>query len=121
MLWCAFFFPDVSHSVNVVSSDKVLWPTIKLILCYLWDATNIGLVFNRGSNIGSSRCNWLIFDSDYVGDLVVTQGDIALEQIVHKENPVNMLTKLILVLKFKNCLDLIVACNVAFSSTQAGK
>ena len=98
-------FSNVSHSVNVVSHGKVHWPTIKWILRYLWGATNVGLVFDRGSNIGSNMCHWLIFDSDYVGDLVVTQGDITLEQIVYEKNPRNILTKLVLIFKFKSCLN----------------
>jgi hypothetical protein len=42
----------------------------------------------------------------------VTRGDITLEQIVFEKNPVDMLTKLVLVFKFKSYLDLIVVCSM---------
>lgn len=43
---------------------------------------------------------------------VVTQGDIIVKKIGTTENPANMLTKPVLVLKFKHCLDLIGVCNL---------
>jgi hypothetical protein len=43
---------------------------------------------------------------------VVTQGDIIVKKIVTAENLVDMLTKPLLILKFKHCLGLIDVCSL---------
>ena len=68
------------------------------ILHYLRDAADFGLVFDRDSGIGSNVSGY------YAGVLIVTR----IEEIALKKNPADMLTKPILVLKFKSYLDLIV-------------
>jgi hypothetical protein len=95
---------DVSHAVSVVGPGKVHWPVVKWILHYLWGVTNVGLVFDKGSGIRFNVIGYV--DSDYACDLVVTREDNALEQIVFEENPVDMLTKLVLVFKYKELLGL---------------
>ena len=87
-----------------VGPGKVYWQAVKLIFCYLQGATGVGSILDRGSGIGSSVIGYV--DSDYAGDLVMTRGDIALKKIVSKENPVEMMTKSVLIFKFKRCLDL---------------
>ena len=101
---------DVSHAVSGVGLGKVHWLAVKWILHYLQGVTDVGLVFNKGNGIRSSVIRYA--NLDYAGDLVVTQEDIALEQIVFEKNPMNMLTKLVLVFKFKSYLELIVVCSL---------
>jgi hypothetical protein len=43
---------------------------------------------------------------------VVTQDDIIMKKIAIEENPANMLTKPVPILKFKHCLDLISVCSL---------
>ena len=102
--------PDVSHVVSVVSPEKVHWQTVKWILCYLWGATSVGSIFDRGSGIGSNVIGYV--DSDYVSDLVVTRGNIALKNIVSEKILVDMMTKPVLIFKFKRCLDLSIVCSL---------
>jgi hypothetical protein len=44
---------------------------------------------------------------------VVTQGDIIVKKITTVENPANMLTKPLPILKFKHCLGLIGVCSLS--------
>jgi hypothetical protein len=97
------------HSV-FVGPGKVHWQAVKLILCYLQGATGVGSIFDRGSGIDSNVIGYI--DSDYASDLVITRGDIALKKIVFEENSVDMITKPILIFKFKRCLDLVVVCSL---------
>jgi hypothetical protein len=83
---------------------------VNLIFRYLQGATNVGTVFDKDIGLSSNVIGYV--DLDYAGDLVVTRGDIILKKIASEENPVNMLTKPIPVLKFKSCLDLIVICSL---------
>jgi hypothetical protein len=205
--------PDISQAVSVVSRymanpGKVHWQAVKWILRYLRGTTNVGLVYDRGSDINSSVIGYV--DSDYAGDLdkrrsltgfvftlsgcaiswkatlqstvalstteaeymaaaeavkeaiwlrglvsdlglqqddtvvfcdsqsaihltknqmyhertkhidvryhflreVVTQGDITVKKIATAENPADMLTKPLPILKFKHCLGLIGICSL---------
>jgi hypothetical protein len=102
--------PDVSHAVSVVCPRKVHWQAVKWILRYLWSATDVGSIIDKDNGIGSSVIGYV--DLDDTDDLVVTRGDITLKKIVSEENPVNILTKPVLVLKLKRCLDLIIVCNL---------
>jgi hypothetical protein len=97
------------HSV-FVGPGKVHWQAVKLILCYLQGVTGVGSIFDRGSGIDSSVIGYV--DSDYASDLVITRVDIALNKIVFEENSVDMITKPILIFKFKRCLDLAVVCSL---------
>jgi hypothetical protein len=110
VFWCAFVQMFHMHVVSVVCPGKVHWRAVKWILRYLWSATDVGSVFDRDSGIGSIVIGYV--DSNDAGYLVVTRGVIALKKIVFEENPVNMLTELALVLKFKRCLDFIVVCSL---------
>jgi hypothetical protein len=94
--------PNISHAINVVSLSKVYWQAMKWTLHYLQGATNFGLVSNKDSGIGSNVGGY------YAGVLIVTRVDITLKKIALKKNPTDMLTKPVLVLKFKSYLDLIV-------------
>jgi hypothetical protein len=71
---------NVSHAFSVVSTDKVYWPVVKLILRCLQDAMDVGSIFDRDTGIDFSVIRYV--DSDYAGDLVVTRGDIRLKKIV---------------------------------------
>ena len=102
--------PNVSHAFSVVSIDKVYWSIVKWIFRCLQDAPNVGSIFDRDIGIGFSVIGYV--DSNYAGDLVVTWGDITLKKIVTKENPVNIWTNLVSILKFKSCLNLIVVCSL---------
>jgi hypothetical protein len=42
----------------------------------------------------------------------MTQGDITVKKIATAENPTDMLTKPLLILKFKHCLGLIGVCSL---------
>jgi hypothetical protein len=97
------------HSV-FVGLGKIHWQAVKLIFCYLQGATGVGSVFDRGNGIGSNVIAYV--DSDYASDLVMTQRDIALKKIVYEENPVDMMTKLVLIFKFKRCLDFTIICSL---------
>jgi hypothetical protein len=97
---------DILTVVSVVNPSKVYWQAMNLIFRYLQSAIDIGLVFDKDSDIDSSVIGYV--DSDNVGDLVVTRGDFILEQIVFEENPMDMLTKPVLIFKFKSYLNLII-------------
>jgi hypothetical protein len=101
---------DIPQVINVVSPCKVYWQAVKWILYYLYGATIFGLVFDRGSCLSSNVI--LCVDSDCIGHLVAIHGVITLKKIGMAENPADMLTKPVSVLKFKSCLDLIGVCSL---------
>lgn len=64
--------PDISQAVNTVSRytvnpSKIQWQPMKLILQYLRGTLDIGLVCDRGNDIGSNVIKYV--DSDYADDL----------------------------------------------------
>lgn len=63
---------DISHAVSVVSRfmgnpGKTHWQAVKWILRYLKGTTDVGLVYDRGSNTSGSVVGYV--DSYYAGDL----------------------------------------------------
>ena len=64
--------PDISQAVRVVNrymanSSKVHWQAVKWILRYLHGTADVGLFYDRGSDISSSVIGY--FDSHYTNDL----------------------------------------------------
>jgi hypothetical protein len=62
--------PDISQAVNVVSRymanpGKVHWQAVKWTLRYLQGTTDVGLVYDRGSDVNSNVIGYV--DSDYSG------------------------------------------------------
>ena len=64
--------PDISQAVSVVSRfmhdpGRGHWQAVKLILRYIKNTVDVGLVFEQDESIG--RCIVGYCDSDYAGDL----------------------------------------------------
>lgn len=50
---------DISYAVTVISSSKVQWQEVKLILYYLWGAIDVDLAFNIDNALGSSVVGYI--------------------------------------------------------------
>uniref|UniRef100_A0A2N9GV50 Reverse transcriptase Ty1/copia-type domain-containing protein n=1 Tax=Fagus sylvatica TaxID=28930 RepID=A0A2N9GV50_FAGSY len=126
--------PYISQAFSVVSRymanpSKDHWQVMRWIVRYLRGIADVGLVYDMASTNSRSVVGFV--NSDYAGDFDkrrsltgyvcnvrfhffsenVSQGIIAVKKVSIEDNPMDMMTKLGTLSKFKHCLDLVGVCS----------
>ena len=126
--------PYISQAISVVSRymanpSKDHWQVVRWIVRYLRGIADVGLVYDMASTNSRSVVGFV--NSDYAGDFDkrrsltgyvcnvrfhffsenVSQGIIVVKKVSIEDNPMDMMTKLGTLSKFKHCLDLVGVCS----------